>query len=401
MSLTRVFVFFPAIFAAVASIATASAEAVPEATGPDPLQVVKNAAAFAKNTADLSFAMEISTHIELAGESREIALTAEVALSGDRKSIFKITTPTESAEVTSNGTEQYIYRPADKKFMKVKAPLDREDALSMISGDPMRMSTIWLGQLLNNSLDLLDQAKGEYVGAENGQDHVKLLYPKFALDLWVAQGATPLPQRMVMDVTPALTRAPEGAKAVNTVVFTNWQTSPGFAPAHFAWNAPEGATEDKGRSGAPGAELLGKAAPDFSLKMLDGSEMTLSSHKDKDVVILDFFATWCGPCRMSMPVVDKVADDYKSKGVAFYAVNCGEDSAKVKGFLDGQNLDMPVALDPNQVVQSKYGANSIPRMILVGKDGTVQAIHAGYSPALDRDLREQLDTLLSGKKLEE
>ena len=379
----------------------AVAEPTPPTGAKDPLQLVKDAAAFAKNTQDLSFAMEISTHLEIGGEVRDITLKADVALSGDRKSVFKISTPTESAEVSSNGTDQFIYREADKKFMKVKAPLDREDALSMISGDPMRMSTIWLGQVLNNSLDLLQGATGEYLGSENGQDHVKLVYPTFTLELWLAQGAAPTPQRMVMDVTPALSRAPEGAKAVNTVVFSNWQTAPAFAAEHFAWKAPEGATEDKPRTGAPGAELLGKAAPDFSLKMLDGSDMKLSNHKDKDVVILDFFATWCGPCRMSMPIIDKVADDYKSKGVAFYAVNCGEDGAKVKSYLEGQKLEVPVAMDAAQEVQAKYGANSIPRMIVVGKDGTVQAIHAGFSPALDRELREQLDTLLSGKKLEE
>lgn len=379
----------------------AIAEATPPAGAPDPLQLVKDAAKFAKDTADIGFTMEIATRIEVGGESRDINLKAEVSLSGDRKSIFKITTPTESAEVISDGTNQYIYRPDNKKYMQVKSPLDREDALSMISGDPMRMATIWLGQLMNNSLDLLQGVTGEYVGLENGQHHLKLTSPRYNLDLWLAEGAAPTPQRMLMDVTPALTGAPEGAKAINTVTFSNWQTAPAFAATHFAWNAPEGATEEKPRTGAPGAELLGKAAPDFALKMLDGSDMKLSSHKDKDVVILDFFATWCGPCRMSMPVIDKVADDYKAKGVAFYAVNCGENADKVKSYLEGQKLEVPVAMDAAQEVQAKYGANSIPRMIVIGKDGTVQAIHAGFSPALDRDLRGQLDSLLAGKKLTE
>lgn len=384
----------------LSALAARAEQAPGPAAGPDPLQLVKDAAAFAKATTDLTVKFSIATHLAIQGQTRDITLDADVSISGDRKFIFKISTPSDSAEVTSDGADQYVYRPKDNKYLKMKAPLDREDALSMISGDPMRMATIWLGQLLNNSLDLLQGATGEYLGLADGQHHLKLTYPRYILELWLADGPQPLPKKMIMDVTPALSQESGGATAVNTVEFKEWNAAPALAPGLFAWKAPEGATEEKPRT-APGADMLGKAAPDFALKMLDGSDMKLSAHKDKDVVILDFFATWCGPCRMSMPIIDKVADEYKPKGVAFYAVNCGEDPEKVKKYLEGQKLDVPVALDTAQDVQMQYGATSIPRMIVVGKDGTVQAIHAGFSPALDRELREQLDTLLSGKKLEE
>ena len=88
----------------------------------------------------------------------------------------------------------------------------------------------------------------------------------------------------------------------------------------------------------------------------------------------------------------RAAIQREGSGVAVL-LNCGEDADKVKNFLTTQNLELPVALDADQNVQTLYGATSIPRMILIGKDGTVQAVHAGFSPELGKDLREQLDTL--------
>ena len=345
--------------------------------------------------------MEITTHLESGTEVRDIALSAEVLFGAERRSELKIKTPTDSADVTSDGTDQFIYRPKENTFLKVKAPLDREDTLSMVAGGPMQMASVWMGQLVNDSLDLTKDATGEYVGLENGQHHVKLSYPKMILDVYLGGEGTPIPQRLVMDVTPALGPQAGAARAVNTVTISNFQAAPAAEAERFAWKAPEGATEEKQEPRAPGSELLGKAAPDFELGLFGGGNMKLSGHKDKEVVVLDFFASWCGPCRMSMPIVNEVANEYKDKGVAIYAVNCGEDPDRVEKFMAAQKLTLKVAMDTDQKVQRLYGANSIPRMIVIGKDGTVQAIHAGFSPALGKELREQLDTLLSGKRLEE
>lgn len=388
------------IFLMVIALSARAEDAATPAAQPDALQLVGEAAKYAKGLAAVGFNIEIATHLEMGADTRDISLSAEVLLNGQQQSSFKIKTPTESADVVSNGQDQYIYRPADKTYNKIDAPLDREDALGMIGGEPMRRTTTWLGQFMNASLDLLQDATGAVVGEEDGQTHVKLTYPKYTVDLWLAKAAPNLPNKIVMDVTGALGPRAGGAKAVNTMTITNWQMAPQVTPELFAWKAPEGATEKQIPSrNAPGAELLGKAAPEFSLGLLDGGNVKLADHKDKDVVLLDFFATWCGPCRMSMPVVNDVAKEYKSKGVAFYAVNCREDAEKVKKFIASQNLDLPVLLDADGRVQSVYGADSIPRMILIAKDGTVQAVHAGFSPELGKDLRAQLDTLLAGKKL--
>lgn len=371
------------------------------AQNPDPVQLVKDAAAYLSSLPAVGFSMEIATHLEAGGEVRDMTLNADILFGPERRSELKIKTTTDAADVLSDGKHQYIYRPKDNTFLKVDAPLDREDTLSMVAGGPMQLASIWLGRLLNNSLDLVKDAQGEYVGLVGGEHHIKLTYPKLSMEVYLGGEGTPLPKRIVMDVTPGLGPAGASAKAINTITLSNIQTAPEAGPERFAWQAPEGAKQEQVETKAPGSELLGKVAPAFELNLLAGGNMALANHKDKDVVVLDFFATWCGPCRMSMPIVNEVANEYKDKGVATYAVNCGEDADRVEKFMAGQKLTLNVAMDTTQKVQRLYGANSIPRMVVIGKDGTVQAIHAGFSPALGKELREQLDTLLAGKRLEE
>ena len=147
------------------------------------------------------------------------------------------------------------------------------------------------------------------------------------------------------------------------------------------------------------AALMGQPAPDFELDLVAGGKVKLSELKDKSVVILDFWATWCPPCRKSLPVVAEVAKSYKEKGVAFYAVNLREDVEKVKKFLEAQKLDLAAALDKDGAVAKSYLVSGIPQTVIVGKDGTVQVVHVGASPDLKERLTKDLDALLAGEKL--
>ena len=149
------------------------------------------------------------------------------------------------------------------------------------------------------------------------------------------------------------------------------------------------------------ATLVGKPAPDFELELAAGGKVKLSELKDKSVVILDFWATWCPPCRKSLPVVAEVAKAYKEKGVAFYAVNQQEDEETIKGFQEKQKLQFTVALDPEGAIGEAYGVKGIPQTVIIGKDGTVQAVHVGALPDLKERLTKELDALLAGKKLVE
>jgi thiol-disulfide isomerase/thioredoxin len=143
--------------------------------------------------------------------------------------------------------------------------------------------------------------------------------------------------------------------------------------------------------------LVGKQAPNFKLQLLDGSPFELASFQNKNIVLLDFWATWCGPCRAAMPVLQQLAADFKDKGVLYYAVDLREKPEKVRDYLKETGLKIAVPMDSDGAIGKLYKVTGIPTLVIVGKDGTVQAVQVGFSPDLKDQLKKKLETLIAGK----
>lgn len=127
-------------------------------------------------------------------------------------------------------------------------------------------------------------------------------------------------------------------------------------------------------------ELLeGDTAPDFTADLVDGSTFTLSEQSGK-VVLLNFWATWCGPCVGEMPALEKLQKEYGDE-VAVLAVNCLEDEETVRQFITENGYTFPIAFDVEGVVNMKYPTDGIPYTLVIGKDGTVQNIYLGAADA--------------------
>jgi thiol-disulfide isomerase/thioredoxin len=141
-------------------------------------------------------------------------------------------------------------------------------------------------------------------------------------------------------------------------------------------------------------ELVGNPAPDFQLDSLDDGPIALAQHRDKNVVILDFWATWCGPCRQGLPIIARVATDYRDRGVVFYAVDQREAANDVRDFLTDQRLEISALLDRDGAVGNLYHVNGIPQTVIIGRDGKVREVHVGFSGDLEHRLRRELDGLL-------
>ncbi len=133
----------------------------------------------------------------------------------------------------------------------------------------------------------------------------------------------------------------------------------------------------------------GKPAPDFTLAVLDGGgrKVRLSDLRGK-VVVLDFWATWCGPCRRWMPIVAKLEKEAAGPGVVFYAVNAHEPEPRVRKYVQEQNVQVPVLLDAEGAASTAYGASSIPLTVVVGRDGRIVRSLVGLHP--EEDLRDAL-----------
>jgi peroxiredoxin len=141
--------------------------------------------------------------------------------------------------------------------------------------------------------------------------------------------------------------------------------------------------------------LVGQEAPLFELEQLDGGPVSLSSLLGKDVVVLDFWATWCPPCRKGLPVIADLAREYAGRGVAVYAVNQMEPADTVRSFLKEQGITVPVLLDTAGIVGRTYEVSGIPQTVLIDRTGKVRYVHVGMSFGFKGSLERQLNTLLA------
>lgn len=143
----------------------------------------------------------------------------------------------------------------------------------------------------------------------------------------------------------------------------------------FIWQYGGGGTGPK----------VGKEAPDFTVPVMASDDFVLSAQRGK-VIVLDFWATWCPPCQASLPALQRVFEHHKgSADVVVASVNTDNARAqdeKVPGYMRMKKFDFPVLFDRNNAVSLTYNVQSIPTMVVVGRDGKVHSVQVGL-PAGD------------------
>jgi thiol-disulfide isomerase/thioredoxin len=157
--------------------------------------------------------------------------------------------------------------------------------------------------------------------------------------------------------------------------------------------------QPSGGTSGEGSSLVGQPAPKIEQELLDGGHFSLDAQKGKKIVILDFWATWCGPCVREMPLVAEVAEEYRDRGVALYCLNQREDPDTIRAFLEEKKFDVHVSLDAKSEAGRAYGVRGIPTLVVIDKAGLVQSVHVGFNPDIGRQLKKELDALLAGKDL--
>ena len=121
---------------------------------------------------------------------------------------------------------------------------------------------------------------------------------------------------------------------------------------------------------------VGELAPDFQLPDLDGQSISLSDFRGEPVLI-NFWASWCGPCRYEMPFIQEVYEEWSARGLVVLAINKGESLSTAKDFIQSGNYSFPVLLDINQYVALEYNVRGLPTTFFIDKEGMIQAIKVG------------------------
>jgi cytochrome c biogenesis protein CcmG/thiol:disulfide interchange protein DsbE len=136
------------------------------------------------------------------------------------------------------------------------------------------------------------------------------------------------------------------------------------------------------------------SAPDFTLKSLEGQEITLASLKGK-VVLLDFWATWCGPCRESIPHLVDLFKNYQEKGLEVIGMSLDKGEAEVvRRFSHSMDIPYPIILTPEEVAR-KFGVTALPTTFLIDKEGKIQEKMIGFNSKIAKEMAEKVRKLTS------
>jgi peroxiredoxin len=175
--------------------------------------------------------------------------------------------------------------------------------------------------------------------------------------------------------------SPSVALAISGLaVFTVW----------ISWKAK--ALERSLHSGVEVSELLHKPAPDLALKTLDGRAVSLADFRGKQNVVVSFWASWCGPCRVEIPELSAFYKQNHKTGAdfEFVAVSVDDDRAAAEEYAATAKMPFPVLLDSANKVADAYGVDAIPQLFVIDKTGTVTYSMVGYTSILEFRLADAL-----------
>ena len=142
---------------------------------------------------------------------------------------------------------------------------------------------------------------------------------------------------------------------------------------------------------ASGAGPASGPAPQFTLDARGGSKISLTQYKGQ-VVMLNFWASWCGPCRQEMPLLENIYKKYNKMGFTLIGVNVEPDSKAAEGFLKATPVSFPVIYDKDSTVSKAYDVSGMPSTVIIDRKGNIRVLHRGYKPG---DENEYLDSVRS------
>jgi peroxiredoxin len=310
--------------------------------------------------------------------------------------------------IGSTGERVFAFRPARNDYKAADAPEDRTPSAKV----PQPARSLLEQQNPGLMCAIVDDA-GKFLAEDmkevtrepditlNGKAAIVLNFKGDKVDYKVLLDPdTHLVRQMILDYKRILTATlPEAKKDLLTYDYATVKPNdPATKSEAFAWAVPEGAKDAGAVSAGEGdaMALVGQDAPDFKLKTLADATKTASLAEFKgQVVILDFWATWCGPCQASLPGLNKIHKELKDKGLQTFAIDLEETKDVIQPVAAKLCPDIPVLLDEDSKVSTLYAVNGIPQTVVIGRDGKIKKVFIGGGN--ESNIRAAAESLLDEK----
>ena len=393
------------------SAAASAAPAKPAEIARDAAPLLEKLSAAYKNLKSLDLAGSLASEFNIDGEklNEKVELIASFAAPNQFRHEVKgeLVVGSTGSQLFVIETRGKLYRTSDAKkekdsIMEMPDPFDRiliDQNLSLalaLSSDPAADLGKMYRTIAKAADVTIDGKAHPALSLSNEHETVTL-----ALD-----PQTNLIRRVSSDIAKSFKK--RGAQDVVKAMLTmDYPTStPGAAtkPEQFAWAPPPGARDAAtiqtgGDIEVPAVAMSGKPAPDFTLKDINGKDVKLSDLKG-NVLVFDFWATWCPPCVAAMPGLNELAAEFKDQGLKVVGINQDEEKELVQGFINSRNLNnLVIRLDPGTKISAEYLATEpLPTTMVIGKDGTVRKVITTFGPQGEKDLKAAVHEALRASK---
>lgn len=391
----------------------------------DPIELLQAAAAAVQAAPSASVDLVISTRLVRGEEANDTADEFAYRTAPEGRFEFVTVDPNAAEE---GAQPKFGYQVAGNGKVTMTAILahgrhmleEDNNGLAAFAGSPAAMGIgsglggLALSFLHPAAADELAKSlvKSEFVGVEE-VDGEKLLHARYVVggdittDVWFTAGEEPLVRRIKPDLlqTPSVQAMAQRHETFDYQLsfdFNNWTTEAGLTAEDVAVAEPQSSLLMASLYQPPAPRphsLLGQEAPTFTLPSSGGEPVNLAEKFGEEVVLLEFWATNCPYCVKAMPELEKLEEAYAEKGLGYYAVNVGETPEDVAAFLKAQQLTPTALLDEDAEMATAYDVGPIPLILLIGRDGKVQAASEGFSPDTPEKLAGQIESALEGKDL--
>ncbi|HXS96180.1 MAG TPA: redoxin family protein [Candidatus Limnocylindrales bacterium] len=351
---------------------------------PDGSVLMKERDAAQKRLHSLEFKASMTTEITRQGQTMKVGADVVNAMVNPGKMRIETTVQGVKMLTISDGQMTYIFNGLTKQFAVRNAAMGPAAMLSAMGVNSLPdMAKVKIAEKTvgSETIDvggqkhdcwIVENRAGEFSITDPAPMTVKEAVLRYWLD---KKSKLDVQMTMVMKIA-----GPAGdMEMAQKVTKTGLKIDEDLPDSEFKFTPPDGAqlVDNVMGAGVPSTDLAGKDAPAFEVKTLDGKAYSLASLKGKPV-LLDFWASWCGPCRAAMPDVETVAKQYKDQGLVVIGVNTGEDRDVVEGFLKKSPLGYPAVLSGDSGILEAYSVSSFPTFVVIGKDGKVAAYQVGY-----------------------